>query len=177
MEDSATFREALAALLRDVGYQEVTASSGEEGLRRAADVRPQAIIVDGIMPDLHGDVVVRLILLDPGLSSTPCLLMTASEVAANEVAALDAGAAAFVRLTDGPVVVLARLSAALRAAEESRARIAGASLSGPQRILAVDDSTTYLEELADQLQQDGYEVEKARSGEEALQLLAVEDVD
>src|SRR3569623_3497226 len=140
MDDSATYREALAALLRDVGYQVVTASSGEEGLRRAAAVRPQAIIVDGIMPDLHGEVVVRRNRQDPGLSTTPCLLMTASEGAANEVAALDAGAAAFVRLTDGPVVVLARLSAALRAAEESRARSAGNSLLGPKRILAVDGS-------------------------------------
>jgi len=177
IDDSSTFREALAALLRDVGYQVFTASSGEEGLRRAADVRPQAIIIDGVMPDLNGEAVLRRIRLDPALSATPCLLMTASEGAANEVAALDAGADAYVRKTDGPVVVLARLSAALRAAEESRARTAGTSLLGPKRILAVDDCATYLEALADQLQQDGYEVVKARSGEEALQFLAVEDVD
>jgi len=177
IDDSSTFREALAALLRDAGYQVVTASSGEDGLRRAADVRPQAIIIDGVMPDLNGEAVLRRIRLDPALSATPCLLMTASEGAANEVAALDAGADAYVRKTDGPVVVLARLSAALRAAEESRARSAGSSLLGPKRILAVDDSPTYLEQLADQLQRDGYEVVKARSGEEALELLAVEDVD
>ncbi|HEY4186514.1 MAG TPA: response regulator [Polyangia bacterium] len=177
IDDSATFREALSAMLRDVGYQVLTGASGEEGLRRAADARPHAIIVDGIMPDLDGATVLRRIRLDPGLSATPCLLMTASEGAASEVAALDAGADAYVRKTEGPAVVLARLAAAIRAAEESRARVSEASLLGPKRILAVDDSVTYLEELATHLQQDGYEVVKARSGEEALELLAVEDVD
>jgi two-component system NtrC family sensor kinase len=177
IDDSPTFREALSTLLREVGYLVVTGSSGEEGLRRAADSRPHAIIVDGIMPDLDGATVLRRIRLDPGLAGTPCLLMTASEGAASEVAALDAGADAYVRKTDGPTVVLARLAAAIRAAEESRARVSDASLSGPKRILAVDDSATYLEELATHLQQDGYEVVKARSGEEALELLAVEDVD
>src|SRR3569623_1347411 len=66
IDDRSTFREALAALLRDVGYQVVTATCGEEGLRRAADVRPQAIIIDGVMPDMDGATVLRRIRLDPG---------------------------------------------------------------------------------------------------------------
>jgi len=45
------------------------------------------------------------------------------------------------------------------------------------KILAVDDSETYLQALADELRQDNYDVALARSGEEALELLAVEPVD
>jgi|GEM_PF-820756 len=51
------------------------------------------------------------------------------------------------------------------------------SLGGPRKILVVDDSPTYLAELAELLREDGYEVSLAHSGEEALDLLAVQPVD
>jgi len=43
--------------------------------------------------------------------------------------------------------------------------------------LTVDDSLTYLHEVAAQLREEGYDVIPARSGEEALELLAVQNVD
>jgi two-component system NtrC family sensor kinase len=51
------------------------------------------------------------------------------------------------------------------------------SLLGPKKILAVDDSATYLQALGDTLRADGYDVILAHSGEEALELLAVDSVD
>jgi signal transduction histidine kinase len=44
-------------------------------------------------------------------------------------------------------------------------------------VLAVDDSETYLQQLAEALRSEGYEMILARSGEEALELLAVQPVD
>ncbi|HEX2657300.1 MAG TPA: response regulator, partial [Polyangia bacterium] len=177
IDDSLTFREAMSSLLRDAGYEVSTASSGEEGLRRATDFRPSAIVVDGVMPDMDGATVVRKIRMDPGLASTPCVLLTASETADTEVAALDAGADAYVTKSAEAQVILARLGAAIRAAEDSRTRPRDASLHGPKRILAVDDSPTYLEQLATHLRDDGYEVVKATSGDEALPLMTVETID
>ena len=52
-----------------------------------------------------------------------------------------------------------------------------ASLTGPKKILAVDDSQTYLHEISGALRGEGYEVALAHSGEEALELLAVQPVD
>lgn len=178
IDDSVTHREELGALLRDAGYEAVLAASGRDGLLRAASVRPDAVVVDGVMPDLDGPAVIRKLRLDPGLFATPCLLLTASEGEASEVAAFDAGADAYVRKTESPEVILARLSAMLRTAEESRREGAcAASLLGPQRILAVDDSSAYLERLSEELRGEGYEVIEARSGQEALELLSVERVD
>ena len=48
---------------------------------------------------------------------------------------------------------------------------------GRKRILAVDDSIDFLEGLAEQLRNEGYEVVEATSGDAALELLAVERVD
>jgi DNA-binding response OmpR family regulator len=50
-------------------------------------------------------------------------------------------------------------------------------LLGPKKILAVDDSRTFLQAVGDMLRHEGYDVVLARSGEEALDVLAIEKVD
>jgi DNA-binding response OmpR family regulator len=177
IEDSATFREELAAHLREAGYRPVLAVSGEEGLRRAAEVRPRAIVVDSVLPGIGGATVVSRLRHDPALASTPCLLLTASPGGDTEVGALDAGADDFMRKEDGVDMVLARLGALLRSARELRPVAPVASGHGPKRILAVDDSDTYREALAEILRQEGYDVVQSRSGEEALELLAAQSPD
>jgi two-component system NtrC family sensor kinase len=177
IDDSATFREALKATLEEAGYKVFVAATGEDGLRIAADQRPAAIIVDGVLPGIDGATVIRRIRLDGALRRLPCLLLTASEDRGAEVRALEAGADAFVRKEEDVVVVLARLNAMLRSAG---AQITGshvARLLGPKKILAVDDSETYLQELVGALRADGYELVLARSGEAALDLLAVQAAD
>jgi len=177
VEDSVTFREALKAALEAARYRVFTAGSGEEGLRLAADLRPSAIVVDGVLPGIDGATMIRRIRLDAALRRLPCLLLTDLEDRGAEVRALDAGADAFVRKEENVAVVLARLNAMLRSAGAQNADRDTASLAGPKKILAVDDSETYLAATAEALRADGYEVVLARSGEEALELLAVQLVD
>jgi DNA-binding response OmpR family regulator len=177
IDDSATVREELTKALEDQGHTVVTASSGEEGLRVAADVRPIAIIVDGVLPGIDGGTVVRRIRLDEALRGTPCLLLTASEDQRAESRALDAGADAFSRKDQDTAVILARLTAMLRSAQARGEAPFTASLMGPKRILAVDDSATYLHAVAEALRGEGYDVVLARCGEEALEMLAAQPVD
>jgi len=177
IDDSVTFRETLRGALEVGGYAVLIAASGEDGLRLAADHRPSAILVDGILPGIDGATVIRHIRLDAALRGIPCLLLTASEDHGAELRALDAGADAFVRKEDDVAVVLAKLAAVLRAAIPGGRGEPAASLMGPKKILAVDDSQTYLEELAATLRTDGFDVVLARSGEDALEMLAVQPVD
>jgi two-component system, NtrC family, sensor kinase len=176
IDDSITFREALKQALEAANYQVEVAGTGEEGLARAADLRPTGVIVDGLLPGIDGATVIRRIRLDAALRRLPCLLLTASEDLGAEVRALEAGADAFVRKEDDISVILARLNATLRSAAQGEDRET-ASLLGPKKVLAVDDSETYLQALADTLRGEGYELVLARSGEEALALLAVQAVD
>src|SRR5262249_3147900 len=155
-------------------YSVVIAASGEEGLRAAAAARPSALIVDGVMPGIDGATVIRRIRLDEALRHIPCVMLTGSEDFTAELRALDAGADAFVRKEEDLEIILARLGAVLRrAVTEEGDRV---SLLGPKRILAVDDSATYLHELAAVLRVEGYDVVLAHSGEEALEMLAVQAV-
>jgi two-component system NtrC family sensor kinase len=177
IDDSVTFREELKTALQSAGYRVLVAGSGEEGLRLVADLRPSGAIVDGVLPGIDGATVIRRIRLDAALRGLPCLLLTGSEDRGEEVRALDAGADAFVRKDESIALILARLNAMLRSAGAQSSKPATASLLGPKKILAVDDSETYLQGVAEALRADGYEVALARRGEEALQLLAVQPVD
>ena len=176
IDDSITFREALRQVLDESGYEVRVVGSGEEGLRAAAVERPNAVVVDSELPGIDGAGVIRRLRLDTALRGMPCLLLTGSEDRDAELRAFEAGADAFARKDEGVDLILARLAAVLRsAATPSTEQVA--SLLGPKRILAVDDSPTYLAELAATLRDEGYDVVAARSGEEALELLALQAMD
>jgi signal transduction histidine kinase len=102
--------------------------------------------------------------------------LTAAEGTDDELRSLEAGADVYVHKSDELAVILARLAALLRTAQAADLE-AVPSLLGPKRLLAVDDSPTYLEALGEQLRQEGHDVVLATSGEEALALLAAQSVD
>jgi PAS domain S-box-containing protein len=175
IDDSPTFRAELRAALEDADFVVEEAGTGEEGLGLAASALPDAIVVDGVLPGIDGVTVVHRLKSDAALRATPCLLLTGSEGRTEELAALEAGADAFLKKTEDLEVILARLMALLRVAV--RPVDESASLLGPKRVLAVDDSATYLGVLGRELQQEGYDVVLASSGEEALELLRAQPVD
>jgi two-component system NtrC family sensor kinase len=177
IDDSVTFRTELRTALQSAGYTVLTAASGEDGLRLAAGQRPSAIVVDGLLPGIDGATVIRRIRLDAALRGIPCVLLTGSEDKGAELRALDSGADAFVRKEEDIAIILAKLAAVLRRAAIDPATAGTTSLLGPKKLLAIDDSATYLQELAVALRGEGYDVILARSGEEGLDLLSVQPVD
>ena len=174
IDRSAEFRGALSDALTKIGFVTATAAAGNDGLRLAATSRPTAIVVGDVMPDIDGASVIRRLRLDPGLRTTPCLLLTGSGGKDAEVRALEAGADGFIRKDDLGLIV-ARVRALLRSVGPLRAD--ANSLLAPKRILAVDDDPEYRTMLADRLRKRGYDVVHAASGEEAIELLAVQTVD
>jgi two-component system, NtrC family, sensor kinase len=174
IDGDATFCSELSEALTKVGFVTVTAAGGNDGLRMAASARPTAIIVDSVMPDMDGASVIRRLRLDPGLRTTPCLLLTGSDEKAAEVRVLEAGADGVLRKHDLGLIV-ARVRALLRSAGPSRGDTS--SLLAPKRILAVDDDPDYRGVLGDRLRKRGYDVVHAASGEQAIELLAVQRVD
>jgi len=179
IDDSATFRNEFKSVLENAGYQVLTAESGEEGLQTAVAIQPLAVIVDGELPGgMDGATVIRRLKQDVTLRDIPCLLLTGSEDPGDELRTLDAGADAYVRKDENTDVVLARIAALLRTGRQLVVfGPPGSTLLGPKRILTVDDSFTYLHELADELREEGYDVILAGSGKEALELLEVQSVD
>lgn len=178
IDDSLTFRNEFKATLENAGYEVVTAENGEEGLRAAVAARPDAVIVNGLLPgSLSGVNVIRRLKDDITLRGTPCLLLTATESVEDELRTFEAGADAYVRKGSDTDLILARIVALLRSLRPQAAEPAVTGLLGPNKILTVDDSPTYLHALGEELRKEGYDVIAARSGKDALQLLEVQQVD
>ncbi len=177
IDGDAAVRQSLGDLFEGNGHLVVTAGSGLEGLRVAAAQRIDAVVINGALPDIDGATVIRRFRLDAALRGIPCLLLTASDDAAAELNALDAGADAFVRQDADSAVVLAKLSAALRLASQNGPVVDTASLQRPKKILAIGGDVTLMASLTDRVRGQGYDVVPARSGEEALELLAFQPTD
>ncbi len=73
-------------------------------------------------------------------------------------------------------VILARLAAVVRQSDTSDSSATDPARTA-ERVLVVDDSETHLQLLHDELGEEGFAVSLARSGTEALDRLAVEQVD
>jgi DNA-binding response OmpR family regulator len=177
VDDSPTFRHRLCDELTEEGYTVLAAETGEEGLRLAADRRPAAVVVDGVLPGIDGATVIRRIRLDAALRDTPCLLLTAADDYATEPQMLEAGADAFARKQQDLAVVKAKLAAILRHTADALPVDVTGSVHGPRKVLTVSPDPTRLVELTEQARDEGYDVVPAGSVEDALALLAAQPVD
>jgi GAF domain-containing protein/CheY-like chemotaxis protein len=76
VDDDATVRELVERHLERSGFAVVTAGGGQEGLRLARELRPAAVTLDIMMPDLDGWTVLAAIKGDPELAGIPVVLMS-----------------------------------------------------------------------------------------------------
>jgi CheY-like chemotaxis protein len=76
IDDDPTVRELMERFLAREGFLVVTAGNGVEGLRRAREVRPAAITLDVLMPDLDGWTVLAALKGDPELADVPVIFVT-----------------------------------------------------------------------------------------------------
>jgi signal transduction histidine kinase/CheY-like chemotaxis protein len=76
VDDDATVRELVERHLERAGFAVITARGGQEGLRLVRELRPAAVTLDIMMPDLDGWTVLAAIKGDPALASVPVVLMS-----------------------------------------------------------------------------------------------------
>jgi signal transduction histidine kinase/DNA-binding response OmpR family regulator len=76
VDDDATARELVVRHLKRAGFAVVAAHGGQEGLRLVRELRPAAVTLDIMMPDLDGWTVLAAIKGDPELSDIPVVLMS-----------------------------------------------------------------------------------------------------
>ena len=111
VDDEPGIVRALGINLKALGYEIEAAASGEAALRKAADHRPDAVILDLGLPGIDGIDVIR------GLrvwTNVPIIVLSVREAEREKIAALDAGADDYITKPFGMGELLARLRAALR---------------------------------------------------------------
>lgn len=96
------------------GYDIISASDGEEALRRARESRPDLIVLDIMMPKFNGIEVCRAIKADSSLPFIPIILVTARTDPKDVVAGLEAGAEEYLTKPIDQTALIARIKSVLR---------------------------------------------------------------
>ena len=118
IDDHRFVRNGLRAMLESAGLVVAgEAGTGREGVRVAAEARPDVVLLDVGLPDMSGLEVVPL--LREAVPGTAVVMMSASGRAGDVVAALSAGAAAYL-LKEAP---LEEVVATVRSAAEGSSRL------------------------------------------------------
>jgi two-component system response regulator MprA len=119
VDDDRAVRESLRRSLAFNGYQVDVAADGGEALDRLRDQRPDALVLDVMMPRVGGLETCRRLRADG--DDVPILVLTARDSVADRVAGLDAGADDYLVKPFDLEELLARLRALLRRAQPSTA--------------------------------------------------------
>jgi two-component system, OmpR family, response regulator MprA len=112
VDDDASVREALALVLGLDGFEVATAGDGREAIRTLSLGRPDAVILDVLMPGLDGLEVCRRMRATG--DRTPVLMLTARTEVSERVAGLEAGADDYLAKPFAREELIARLRALLR---------------------------------------------------------------
>jgi two-component system response regulator MprA len=112
VDDDRAVRDSLRRSLAFNGYDVDTANDGLEALDRVAQQRPDALVLDVMMPRVGGLETCRRLRADG--DDLPILVLTARDSVADRVAGLDAGADDYLVKPFDLEELLARLRALLR---------------------------------------------------------------
>ena len=117
VDDDRAVRDSLRRSLQFNGYEVETASDGAEALARVPTARPDAIVMDVMMPRLDGLEATKA--LRAAGSDLPILVLTARDAVGDRVDGLDAGADDYLTKPFALEELLARLRALTRRASRT----------------------------------------------------------
>lgn len=114
VDDEAVLAELVSMALRYEGWNIATASDGAAALSAARTTRPDAVVLDVMLPDMSGLEVLRR--LREGNPQLPVLVLTAKDAVEDRIAGLTAGGDDYVTKPFSIEEVVLRLRALLRRA-------------------------------------------------------------
>ena len=95
IEDESALQTTFRGILTEQGYEMVSALDGEIGFKLARIKKPDLIILDLILPKLHGFEVLEKIKECQETKNIPVIVLTNSEETVNVEKALELGATTY----------------------------------------------------------------------------------
>jgi len=130
VEDEESYRQALLSGLSREGFDVDVAGDGVEGLRRFAADPPDIVLLDMLLPGMHGIEVCRKM---RALAPVPVLMVSAVDTELDVVLGLELGAAGYVTKPFRLRELVARMQAILRRVSPAELRIQPAVADTPGR--------------------------------------------
>src|SRR6516162_1631090 len=158
IDADATARELIATHLAGEGFAVETAANGVDGLKKARALRPAAITIDVLLPDVDGWTVLAALKGEPGLAEIPVVIVTIVDEQRRGIAL---GAAGYLTKP----IDRERLIEVV-----SRLRVSGA----PGSVLVVEDDEDQRQLMRAILGARGWSVREAANGRLALDAIRAE---
>ena len=152
IDDDAGVRDVIGRLLVKDGFRVATANGGDEGLRLARELRPDAITLDVLMPGLDGWAVLSALKADAATAAIPVVILTMLD---DRSLGYALGAADYL----------------VKPIDRDRLVAALAPFRRELPLLVVDDEPDVRALLRRMLEREGYAVTEAAGGRAALELV------
>jgi phosphate regulon transcriptional regulator PhoB len=125
VDDEKDIIELIRYNLEKEGLKVITATSGEEAIRRSLNENPQLIVLDLMLPGIDGLEVCRILKRETKTSSIPIVMLTVKSDETDIVVGLELGADDYITKPFSPRILAARVKAILRRKEpkEEKAEI------------------------------------------------------
>jgi DNA-binding response OmpR family regulator len=119
VEDDKDIADLIVHYLQKAGYVADTVGSGALVMPRVASTRPDLIVLDLMLPGLHGLQVCDALRREPATSAIPIIMLTARGEEGDRIAGLERGADDYVTKPFSPKELIARVGALLRRVQRS----------------------------------------------------------
>lgn len=96
VEDSLSLRSSYETFFKRAGFQVYTAENGMQGLASMRENQPQIVLLDLMMPDVHGLTVLKQAKAEPLLAGIPIIILTALVADLERDECLRAGAVSYI---------------------------------------------------------------------------------
>jgi CheY-like chemotaxis protein len=114
IDDEDDIRQVAALSLETVaGWEVLTANSGAQGIEKAAQEKPDAILLDVMMPQMDGPTTFRQMQLNPETAGIPVLLLTAKVQGVDQRRFANLGVAAVLFKPFDPLTLAEQISSVL----------------------------------------------------------------
>jgi CheY-like chemotaxis protein len=111
IDDEDDIREVAALSLETIaGWEVVVANSGAQGLARAIEYKPDAILLDVMMPGMDGPTTFRELRKNPATAHIPVLLLTAKVQSSDQRRFADLGVNAILLKPFDPLTLATQMS-------------------------------------------------------------------
>ena len=122
VDDDQNLLRVTSRILATDGHEVLTASTGQEALRLAQESLPDLILLDVVLPDIHGTEVCQKIKADESLANLHIILLSSFHTDSNsQVEGLETGADGYIARPISNRELRARVQAILRLIETKKA--------------------------------------------------------
>ena len=120
IEDSGLISNMIADILKSENYDVITANSGEEGLLKVSEEKPDLVLLDVILPEMDGFEVCKILRTDEGNNLMPIIILTSQINEDDKLKGLELGADDYIIKPFNPRELISRVRNTLLRIDRNR---------------------------------------------------------